>query len=1226
MLRIFLGLMLTLLALPAAGGDNPFLDKHLTGARRALEEGKLADARAHVERALERDDRHLGALKLWADICELSGDPDTAAYALHQWLSVALAGKKPAAARADVKAVETRLAVLDATATEFRRLTADYVKELHKLEKDHSARGRMHSAIAILEEILHVQPENPEALARLEEISRTGGADVAKEDLFAGSDPLAGADPEWVAEENEKHKEWPDAWVEETPNYRLRTNAGYLVLKTAGIAMEQMNLAYRRFFRYKLDGDPTPRINVHIFKTRDEYLKLGQGPPVEWSGGHFTGDAVETYVDGNGRDPVRGEDSIRGMYGTLFHEAAHQFVSLTGDGVPGWLNEAYASFFEGTVILSNGTVRWNQVNPGRLFDVGPRMDRGWMSGPDDGVKDASGEWASPERAPTLRILVEGQYEWGPPWYGPTWAVVYFLYNWRDPATGRAVLRDPLHAYYQSRAGSVPVNKSAEHFEEIVLSGKDAPARTIDELNVIWKDWILALRDAQLGKGEGVLGPVAYGDAAWKRGDKQLAAELYEEAWFTTPDDPEVLWRLAEALHELEQDDRAAALYRGFAQEMSLRGLVEDPRFAQAVELMEKLDPLHQRHEKLKARLGVDGLALARSYRDRSMPMMAMEIARRMSASWSMPEAMELYAEVARATGKSLARWKIAYNEYDLEGWSENKAYRAYGKMIEADVQFDETISKDRAALQTQELAYDDAFEGDFSLEADMRWGKEATMMGLCFGRKDNDNTHAVVLHRKGFIDVSTKSGSNWTIRDHLQMPLGEDWIKLRIDVVTTSDGQAEVDTYLDGRWLRTTRMPRDSVRGSFGLITGTGRADYQELRLLARDPHDPAARIERELALKRRAEDSSLRVAGVFLGFEAPELEGCELLQGEPVLLRQSAGAPVLLCFWTTYQDDVIPTSAYYATLAREFAEVGLKVVAVHSNDVKPDAIQAWLKEHPMPGVTLLRDTDHKIFPAYNMVAGGWGMPRLLLIDVNGKVAWEGDPNLSKGVGWDPADPITTPVDVAIDELCARRKLFEIADLTAGLAEAETLLAASRYREALQKAKPLADLGPEADFSPAVQRARDIVVRINSAGTELVKQAETAEQAGRPLRAHARYLLLAAEFAGAELADLAQSQAARLERDAFYRAAAKAWKALEKAAAEAEKGKPAAEVLTRLEEAAALSPCVEIVEAVAALKDALFGADAAAAVPAAWRRLQEPAPAPAPAPASAPTGAAGPSR
>ncbi len=1207
MLRILLALGLALLVLPGtSGGDNPFIAKHLAATRAALEEGNFAEARASVERALERDDRHLGALRLWSEVCERIGDPDSAAYALHQWLAVGAVGKKPAAPRAEIKAVEEKLATLDLTAQEFRRLTSDYVKELRKLEQDHSARGRMHSAIAVLEEILHILPGDAETLRRLEEIQRTGGADVATEDLFAGADPLEGADPEWIATENAKHSEWNDAWVEETPNYRIRTNAGYLVLKTAGIAMEQMNQAYRHFFRYKLDGDPTPRINVHIFKTRDEYLKLGQGPPVDWSAGHFTGDAVETYVESNGKDPVRGEDTIRGMFGTLFHEAAHQFVSLTGNGVPGWLNEAYASFFEGTVILSNGTVRWNQVNPGRLFDIAPRMENGWMRDPEDGTKDDQGRMMSSERAPSFRMLVEGEYEWGPPWYGPTWGVVYFLYNWRDPATGRAVLRDPLHAYYQSRAGDLPANKRAEHFAEIVLSGKDVPARTVDELNAVWKDWILALRDSQIGKGEGVLGPVAYGDAAWKRGDKELAAELYEEAWFTTPDDPTVLWKLAEALHELKQLDRAAALYRAFAREMGLRGQDSDPRFAEAVALMEKLDPLHRRHDQLKQRLGESGMALAHSYRERKMPRMAMEIARRMSASWSMPEAMTFYADVARESGVSLARWKIAYNEYDLEGWSSNKAYRAYGKVIEADVTFDETISQDRAQLQTQELAYDAAFEGDFSLEADMRFGKEGTVMGLCFGRKDADNTHAVIIHKKGFLDLSTKSGATWTVRDHLQIPLGEGWLRLRADVVTASDGFAEVDVYLDGKWIRTSRMPRDSVRGSFGLITATGQADYQEIRLLARDPHDPAARVERELALQRRKEDSSLRVPGVFLGSEPPLLAEGEWLQGEPVDLFAARGLPVLLCFWTTYQDEAIPTSAYYATLAKEYAEIGLQVVAVVSNDQRADEIRAWLEKHPMEGVSIMRDTRHLLYPAYNVVPEGWGLPRILVIDVDGTVAWEGDPNLSKGAGWDPAEPTVTPIDVALDDLAARRKLFEIADLLPQLELAKRALEAEHYREAILAAKPLADLGAAAEFSSAVREAHDVITGAEAAGVELSKRAALAEEENRVLAAGAIWLRIAAEFPGGDLALLAAERAQQFERDPRHREAVKGWKLLEKAVDEAEKGKPAADVLTRIEEAQAAAPgSLEVQETAAALRETLLAPEGGpAALPAAWSRVQ----------------------
>jgi tetratricopeptide (TPR) repeat protein len=1206
MFRILLALLLALLAAPASGGgDNPFLAKHLAAARAALDEERLTDARASVERALERDDRHLGALLLWAEVCERAGDLDAAVYALHQWQAIGAVGKKPAAARAEIKAVAEKLALLDVTAAEFRRLTDDYVKELRRLEKDHSARGRLHSAIAVLEEILHILPGDAETVLRLVEIQRTGGADVATEDLFAGADPLEGADPEWIAAEDPKHLEWDAAWVEETPNYRIRTNAGYLVMKTAGIAMEQMNQAYRQFFRYKLDGDPTPRINVHIFKTRDEYLTLGQGPPVSWSGGHFTGDAVETYVNSNGRDPVRGEDSIREMFGTLFHEAAHQFVSLTGDGVPGLLIEAYDSFFEGTVILSNGTVRWNQVNPGRLFALAPRLEKGWMLDPGEGEKDADGVVTGVERAPSFRMLVEGQYDWGPVWYAPTWGVVYFLYNWRDPKTGRAVLRDPLHAYYQSRAGDLPWERRAEHFAEIVLAGDDAPARTVDELNPIWKDWILALRDAQLGKGEGVTGPLDYGDAALKRGDEELAAELYEEARITTPDDPEVLWRQAEVMNGLKEYDRAAAAYRAFAREMSLRGRQDDPRFARAVELMEKLDPLHRKHTALKQRLGEQGMALARSYRERAMPRMAMEIARRMSASWSMPDAMEFYAEVARASGVSLARWKIAYNEYDLEGWSSNKAYRAYGKVIEADVVHDETISTDRSQLQTQELAYDAAFEGDFSLEADMRFGKDGSVMGLCFGRKDADNTHAVVLHRKGYLDVSTKSGATWTVRDHLQVPLrAEDWTRVRIDVVTAGDGHAEVDVYLDGKWLRTSRMPRDSVRGSFGLITATGRADYQEVRLLARDPHDPAARVERELALQRRKDDASLRVPGVFLGLEPPALHEGEWLQGEPVDLLAARGRPVLLCFWTTYQDEAIPTSAYYAAIAKEYAELGLKVVAVVSNDQRVDEVHSWLAKHPMEGVSVLRDTRHVLYPAYHVVPEGWGLPRILLLDVDGTVAWEGDPNLSKGAGWDPQDPTMTPVDVAIDDLAARRKLFEIADLLPQLERAQAALAAGRYREAILGAKPLVDLGAGAEHSPAVAEARDVIARAEAAGVELAKQAAAADDEGRVLAARTLWLRIGSEFPGGELAILAVERAAQLERDPRHREAVRGWKMLEKAVAEAAKAAPAAEILTRLDEAAAACPnAVEVQTAAAALRATLLSADGGpAALPALWEK------------------------
>src|SRR6185295_4294127 len=97
------------------------------------------------------------------------------------------------------------------------------------------------------------------------------------------------------------------------------TDAGYQVLVRAGEAMEQMNAFYRQFFHYGTEEDKrgVTRIELRIFKNRAEYLEFGSSV-AEWSGGQFTGDAVETYID----------VGFDGMTQTLFHEAAHQFVGL----------------------------------------------------------------------------------------------------------------------------------------------------------------------------------------------------------------------------------------------------------------------------------------------------------------------------------------------------------------------------------------------------------------------------------------------------------------------------------------------------------------------------------------------------------------------------------------------------------------------------------------------------------------------------------------------------------------------------------------------------------------------------------------------------------------------------------------------------------------------------------------------------------------------------------
>ncbi|MEM7200023.1 MAG: redoxin domain-containing protein [Planctomycetota bacterium] len=996
-------LLLSLLPLPPLlGQEDPspqetpsILERNLTEAVAHREAGQLEDALTAVGRALEADDRHLGALRLLADIGLAMSDQDLAAHALHRWTDL-VAAAKPSPVTAEERGTSaTQLGELDPEAKSWERLQASYVKKLLALGKDYKKSKDWLGALEVFSQVLQVDPDATEAAKMVGEVRRLGGREVAVEDVFAGADPLRGKTPERLERENRAHSEWPTAWKKSTTNYRFRTDAGYLVLETASIAMEQMNRFYRKFFRYKLNGGKTPKIEIRIFKNRSEYLDLGSSPS-DWSGGQFTGSAVETYVGG-----TTGRESIRDMYRTLFHEAAHQFVTLSGRGVPGWLNEAFASFFEGCVILSNGTVEWNRVPPGRLFPLASRLDRGWMQSADDGVRDDAGEWAQPTRAPRFAMVVSGDYEWGPPWYAPTWGVVYFLYNYRAQ-DGRPVFRDALHEYYTSFKRGRPKDPVA-HFEEIVVRGSAlCPVSSIDGLDKIWRNWILDLRDVYTGRAQRDSQLVQFGDSARERGDLELALEFYEDSLQEGGDaDPEVLKKIAGLFEDLDRKRRAAATYRQLKREYEVRAETDHADYRRAAERARALDPLAGRFARISNELAEAGLELAKGYEERGLPTMALEIARRMSASFSVGAAREYYADLARRTGKSLARWRLAYDGLTLNGWSGGfGAYRAAGDEIVASFEGEDPAE---GSFLTRELAYDATFDADFSLEAEMRIEIEeeqpkGRLMGLCFGWKGAQDFHAVTLHPKGFMDIATNRGGVWEIRDHRTLTVGSEWLKLRIDVTGS-----ELDVYLDDRFVRSLDFrSRETVRGGFGLITGTGEARYRQVRVLARDRFDPAAAIERELAMERISEDASLRADGNFAGFAAPELKVAHWAQGDPITLEQLKGEPVLLAFWSQEQEKVIPTAAYYRHLTKRSGDRGLRVIVLCDGGTKPEALAKWLETDPLPGALVGIDVTGETYEAYWVKAGGHGIPRVLLIDRNGIVQFEGDPGLRAGEGWRP--------------------------------------------------------------------------------------------------------------------------------------------------------------------------------------------------------------------------------
>jgi hypothetical protein len=109
-------------------------------------------------------------------------------------------------------------------------------------------------------------------------------------------------------------------------------------------------------------------------------------------------------------------------------------------------------------------------------------------------------------------------------------------------------------------------------------------------------------------------------------------------------------------------------------------------------------------------------------------------------------------------------------------------------------------------------------------------------------------------------------------------------------------------------------------------------------------------------------------------------------------------------------------------TLAEKGAEYGLEIVSVASpNDV--DAIGAYLKAHKFPGSVAIDRRDKPgvgdTFTAYAVQR--FNLPRVILLDIDGKVAWEGDPGFKAGETYDAGSE--SFLDTPLETLRERRAL-----------------------------------------------------------------------------------------------------------------------------------------------------------------------------------------------------------
>ena len=1007
-------------------GHSPF-EQTLHVARKALESGDLERAQTWAWAALERDPKSLDAWELRAKWAEAAKDEDELVYSLHKLWELSVAqGKKSR----DLRDLRNRLTTLDPLSEDLLSMKSVFIDKLLPIAADYEGDRRPHSAIAVWREVLALDPEHEAALLAVERISALPDPSLAENS--SGIDLFEDVSDEWIRKHDEKHDDWKSRAKYKSEFYTVYTDAGYKIMVQAATAMDQMHLFYKKFF--SVDGNVS-RIDLNIFGTRAGYLKKGIGPPVEWSGGHFTGSAVETYVDQGG---------FQETLNTLFHEAAHQFVNkATSAG--GWLNEGLASFFEGTRLQSNGTVLMNLPAMHYLNALSSRLKNGWMADVKDGI-DPREPNQIPRNGPTFDVVLENKYEWGPAWYAPTWGVVFFSYNYQDPVDGRFIYREAFLNFLNKSGGRMG-DSAVQNFEQVVLANPAKPTskvnssialpETVKELNEIWKAWLLRLLDEENGVIEIDRPYLDWGRHAITRKEFDTAAEHFEKGIAATPNNPSLLISFAELLaDEFKNEDRAVKLTK---HALRLLESAEEPdtrAIAAADKLLKNWDPERKSLDQVHEEIYATAQTLVRRYLTEGRNLMTMHLASRMSTELGVPGVKAFYEEAWRRSGKSLHLWKLAYNEQDLTGWSDlpSSPFSANGSSLES-----KFGSYQPGDFNFTTLPMDLVTTGDFSLEAEVLASSgKVGFGGLAFGMRGGGNFNALIYlpskEAKGavsgsaFLDLATFSGGGaprvWRHVPAIQESkigesTSEQWHKLRIEVTGT-----QCDVYLDGE-LKVLHefASRDSVSGSLGLISGRGEARFRNVRYLARSPGDIGATLERaaKMAGFDNAEES---IGGSWIGKKPPFPKVQKWIKGPRKSWDEAGTVPQLLVMWSIRQNDLIRIDSWLDNLQKRYSRVGIEIISVCSVEDE-EALSAYLPRTKFPGSIALDDFGEEYGATFDDYAiGSFNLPRLILLDINHRVLWEGDPGFSAGRRWKPGSP--SYLQAPLDDLIASRKLIEL--------------------------------------------------------------------------------------------------------------------------------------------------------------------------------------------------------
>ncbi len=819
---------------PAAGdGFAKFLAQQQAAAKAASRKRDHAGAAAAWMAVLELDPRALSAFAGLAEATRAQGDRDAEAFWLTEWIEQLVplvADGDPRLAR-DLDKARARLTELDPLAGRAEALLAEYGAAQGALAAGYLEAGLYANALAAAERQLAVEP--PASAGRL-----AARALVARV-LSEGGDDVAGAfdpatagpqrDEEWIAEHDRKTAKWGSAARWETPHYRTKTNAGWRIGSEASTVMEKVHAYYREVWGIVPDPPPrqvpeglrdltVPPIDLNIYADRAEYLKRTGSP--EWSGGVYTGSAVETWdTSGDGR-------GSKGTLRTLFHEASHQFMDVAVGDVPSFVNEGIACLFEGIELLSNGSIRRDLPVPHYLVPLAAAIRDGTALS----IADVTGGTDAGKNEPEFY-----KYRWG---------VMYFLRMYVDEQ-GTYPYRDRQLEYIWSFKRGAPGNM-VEHFSEFFVTGTPvAGIATLADFEERWRQWILAL-DEELRTADKRLDEYRKkGRLAALKGQAGTAANFWRRALEIDPEDLDALLGLGEACDELGQPDRALASLRRFVD----LAPEDDPRRAGADARAGRLDPLDASWREARRSLSGGMAALALEYEQQGLPRLALRSGRRaLLADRFDASARALVDRLERETGLSVDRWQRLDNGFDLSGWyaaGEGAAdtFRATRKGIESDTARLEqpAVADEAGASLYQTLFVDRAVDGDWTLEARIVASEAWEIAGLVFGARDADHFEAIVLRRTGDevnnVDFGSFDGG-WTFRGDGSVKANYDarqGVVLRIEargprVAVRLNGDL-VRPIVDRQAVDALKYPLAALRGDVGLLASRGVTLFSEIRL-----------------------------------------------------------------------------------------------------------------------------------------------------------------------------------------------------------------------------------------------------------------------------------------------------------------------------------------------------------------------------------------------------------